>query len=45
MNTLACLVLAAAAAEAPAYHIDLAHWFGSYTQRSAAARYTGGVPT
>ena len=28
-----------------AFLIDLSHWFGTYTQRSAAARYTGGVPT
>ena len=28
-----------------AFLIDLMHWFGSYTQRSTAARYTGGVPT
>lgn len=25
--------------------LDLAHWFGSYTQRSAATRYTSGIPT
>lgn len=25
--------------------LDLMHWFGSYTQRAAASRYTGGIPT
>jgi oligoendopeptidase F len=35
MNTIACLVLAAAAAEAPAYHVDLARYFADAATEQA----------